>query len=108
MSSVVEGLANCLERWPRGHECGPVGGGLPFLSNVSLAVYAQAVHQDRYRANKEETLLDVTALAAVDPVIRPKGLRVLVPAGTTPGYVPVGEAVAASILDLANLGGDPD
>ncbi len=185
-----------------------------FLNNVSFGIYAQAVHQDRYRENKEETLLDVTKAAAADPetqaalryttpdgrthdrapmilvsnnvyrysgppdfgrrlrldggalgvgaltnlpeeadlstmrldqlrtmheweaasfrvesdepilagvdgealtfasplelVIRPKGLRVLVPAGTKPGYVPPREAVAASILDLANLGGDPD
>ena len=191
-----------------------VVGERPFLNNVSFGVYAQAVHQDRYRDNKEETLLDVTRSAAADPeaqaalryetpdgrthdraplllvsnnlyrysgppdfgrrlrldggtlgigaitnlpdgsdgsaltldqlrtmqeweatsfriesdepilagvdgealtfespldlVIRPKGLRVLVPAGTKPGYVPVGEAVAASILDLANLGGEPD
>ena len=50
----------------------------------------------------------LTFESPLDLAIRPKGLRVLVPAGTTPGYVPVGEAVAASILDLANLGGDPD
>lgn len=185
-----------------------------FLNNASFGVYAQAVHQDRYRENKEETLLDVTTSAAGNPeaqaalryvtpdgrtheraplllvsnnvyhfsgapdygrrvrldggtlgigavtsladadgeflrtldqlrtmhewestalrlesdepilagvdgealsfespldiAIRPKGLRVLVPSGTTPGYVPLGEAVAASILDLATLGGDPD
>lgn len=41
----------------------------------------------------------------LDVSIRPKGLRVLVPAGTRPGYVPVGEAVAARLLDMAELGG---
>lgn len=190
-----------------------VVGGRPFLNNASFGVYAQAVHQERYRDNKEETLLEVTTAAAdpeaqvpvryvtpdgrtherlplllvsnnvyrysgapdfgrrlrldggtlgvsaitnlpeateesvptldqlrtmheweatslrlesdepilagvdgealtfespLDLAIRPKGLRVLVPVGTRPGYVPVGEAIAASILDLANLGGDPD
>jgi hypothetical protein len=35
-------------------------------------------------------------------------LRVLVPAGTRPGYVPVGEEIAAKILDLADLGGSPE
>ena len=192
---------------------GVVGGRL-FLNNVSFGVYAQAVHQDRYRANKEETLFDVVSEAAADreaqsklryvtpdgrthehaplllvsnntyrysgppdfgqrlrldsgklgvgaitnlpegtdvstmrldqlrsmhqwettsfridseePIlagvdgealefgapldllIRPQGLRVLVPAGTEPGYVPVGEAVAARILDLANLAGEAE
>jgi len=191
-----------------------VVGGRPFLNNVSFGVYAQAVHQDRYRENKQATLLDTTRSAAADPeaqaalrygtpdgrthqraplllvsnnvyrysgppdfgrrlrldggtlgvsavtsmpsaseesvtsldqlrathewettslciesdepilagvdgealtfesplelVVCPKGLRILVPTGTEPGYVPFGEAVAASILDLANLGGDDD
>ncbi len=191
-----------------------VVGDRPFLNNVSFGLYAQAVHQDGYRENKEETMVEVTKAAAADPeaqaalryttpdgrthdraplvlvsnnpyrfsgppdygrrlrmdggtlgigaitdlhegadlsterlnelrsmheweatsfrvesddpilagvdgealtfdsplelTVRPKGLRVLVPAGTKPGYVPPREAIAASILDLANLGGDAD
>ena len=192
---------------------GVVGGRL-FLNNVSFGVYAQAVHQDRYRANKEQTLFEATSAATADreaqaklryvtpdgrthehaplllvsnniyrysgppdfgrrlrldsgklgvgaitnlpegadistlrldqlrsmhqwettsfriesgepilagvdgealefdsPVdlfIRPQGLRVLVPAGTEPGFVPAGEAVAAKLLDLANLAGEAE
>ncbi len=37
--------------------------------------------------------------------IRPKGLRVLVPTETRPGYVAPGEAIAARLLDMAELGG---
>ena len=37
--------------------------------------------------------------------IRPKELRVLVPAGTKPGWVPTGEVVAAKLLDLAHTAG---
>lgn len=194
-------------------DCAVVGD-RTFLNNVSFGVYAQAVHQEEYRANKEQTLLDVTRAAAADttaqaalryetpdgtshdraplllvsnnryrysgapdygrrfrldsgklgigaitnlpegsnvselklddlrtmheweatslrvdsdePIlagvdgealtfesplrltIRPKGLRVLVPAGVKPGFVPIGETVAASILDLASMGGGAD
>ncbi|MGI9609909.1 MAG: diacylglycerol/lipid kinase family protein [Acidimicrobiia bacterium] len=185
--------------------------GRPFLNNVSFGVYAQAVHRDGYRENKEETMAAVLAEAAAnvddqaairyatpdgrshdhaplllvsnnpyhmsgppdhgrrlrldsgtlgvgavtnlpeeadltaitldqlrtmqswetrsirlesdDPIlagldgealqfespldisVRPKGLRVLVPRGTEPGYVPLGEAVAARLVDMANTGG---
>lgn len=41
----------------------------------------------------------------LDIVIKPKALRVLVPTGTRPGFVPPREKVAARLLDLANLGG---
>ncbi|MGI9529676.1 MAG: diacylglycerol/lipid kinase family protein [Acidimicrobiia bacterium] len=183
----------------------------PFLNNVSFGVYAQAVHRDEYRENKEETMAavfteaaanvedqaairyatpdgrrhdhaplllisnnpyemtgppdfgrrlrldsgrlgvgavtnlpansdmssvtlkqlrtlqswetrsirlesDETILAGLDgealefesPLdisVRPKGLRVLVPRGTEPGYVPPGEVVAAKLVDLARAGG---
>ena len=40
-------------------------------------------------------------------VIRPRGLRVLVPAGTKPGYVPPTEAIAAELIGLARLAGVP-
>lgn len=40
-------------------------------------------------------------------VIRPRGLRVLVPAGTKPGYVPPREAIAAELVGLARLAGVP-
>jgi len=43
----------------------------------------------------------------LDIVIKPKTLRVLVPTGTRPGFVPPREKVAARLLDLANLGGAP-
>ena len=36
---------------------------------------------------------------------RPRGLRVLVPAGTRPGYLPPGQVIAAKLLDLAAVGG---
>jgi diacylglycerol kinase family enzyme len=43
----------------------------------------------------------------VELVIRPRGMRVLVPAGTKPGYVPPREALAAELIGLARLGGVP-
>jgi diacylglycerol kinase family enzyme len=67
-----------------------------------------------FRIESDETILaglDGEALEFESPLdlsIRPKGLRVLVPAGTRPGYVPVGEEIAAKILDLADLGGSPE
>jgi diacylglycerol kinase family enzyme len=51
--------------------------------------------------------LDGEALELASPLnlsIRPKGLRVIVPTGTRPGYVPVGDRVAARLLDLAQAG----
>lgn len=73
-----------------------------------------ATHTTSFRLESDAPILagvDGEALtfeSPLDIVIRPKGLRILVPAGTKPGYVPPGEAVAASILDLANLAGDPE
>jgi diacylglycerol kinase family enzyme len=67
-----------------------------------------------FRIESDETILaglDGEALEFESPLdlsIRPKELRVLVPAGTRPGYVPVGEEIAAKILDLADLGGSPE
>ena len=55
--------------------------------------------------------LDGEALQFESPLtlsIRPRGLRVLVPAGTQPGYVPADEAVAAKLLDLAETSGFSD
>ncbi len=43
-----------------------VANGRPFLNNVSLGVYAQAVHQEQYRAEKLSTLVDNVSRAAVD------------------------------------------
>lgn len=184
-----------------------------FLNNVSLGLYAMAVHRDGYRAEKAKTILDVVGEMAASPESRPslkfvtadgrrferavlvlvsnnryawsgppdfgrrarlddgvlgagaltelprgvaasvitgrevsgmtewevpelridsddpviqagvdgealtfepplelrtvrRGLRVLVPAGTRPGYAPAGEAVVARLLDLAELGGE--
>lgn len=64
-----------------------------------------------YRIESDEPILaglDGEAVEFESPlnlVIRPKGLRVLVPAGTRPGYVPTGEVVAARLLDLAHTAG---
>jgi diacylglycerol kinase family enzyme len=52
--------------------------------------------------------LDGEALVFKSPLnlsIQPKGLRVVVPRGTKPGYVSSGEAIAARLLDMANAGG---
>lgn len=54
--------------------------------------------------------LDGEALAFDSPlelVIRPRGLRVLVPSGTRPGYVPPRETLAAELIGLARLAGAP-
>ena len=53
--------------------------------------------------------LDGEALIFESPLdisVRPKGLRVVVPKGTKPGYVSRGEAVAARLVDMANPGGN--
>jgi diacylglycerol kinase family enzyme len=36
-----------------------VAGGRPFLNNVSFGIYAEAVHRDEYRDNKEQTVASV-------------------------------------------------
>lgn len=54
--------------------------------------------------------LDGEAVVLESPlelVIKPRGLRVLVPAGTKPGYVPPREAFAAELIGLAHLAGVP-
>jgi diacylglycerol kinase family enzyme len=43
----------------------------------------------------------------LEVVIRPRGLRVLVPAGTKPGYVPPRESIKAGLIGLARLAGVP-
>ncbi|MDJ0952334.1 MAG: diacylglycerol kinase family protein [Acidimicrobiia bacterium] len=64
-----------------------------------------------YRIESDEPILaglDGEALQFESPLkleIHRKGLRVLVPAGTRPGYVPPGEVVAARLLDLAETAG---
>lgn len=64
-----------------------------------------------YRIESDEPILagvDGEALAFESPLnisIRPKGLRVLVPTGTRPGWVPPREAIAAKLLDLAQTAG---
>ena len=58
--------------------------------------------------------LDGEALTFEPPLVLrivPKGLRVLVPRGTTPGYVPPAETFAAELIGvnlLAGLDGEPD
>lgn len=67
-----------------------------------------------YRIESDEPILaglDGEALEFESPLnlsTRPRGLRVLVPAGTRPGYVPAGEVVAAKLLDLAETTGLSD
>jgi diacylglycerol kinase family enzyme len=54
--------------------------------------------------------LDGEALTFESPlelVIRRRGLRVLLPKGTKPGYVPPREALAAELIGLARLAGVP-
>ena len=46
--------------------------------------------------------------APLEITIRPQQLRVLVPAGVRPGYLPPGEVIAARLLDLAEIGGHLD
>ena len=64
-----------------------------------------------YRVESDESILagvDGEAVTFDSPLrvrIRHKQLRVLVPSGTEPGYVPPGEAVAASFLDVAGAAG---
>ena len=189
-------------------------GGRPFLNNVSLGVYATAVHRDEYRVEKVRTIVEVLTETAADPSevealqitgpngerfsrvpmllisnnrysfagppdfgrrtrmdtgvlgiaaatslpdpdtvtsitlanltgwheweddhiqvdspdsevltgvdgealsfaaplhieIRPQGIRLLVPAGVRPGYLPRAEAVAAQLLDIAAIGPTP-
>ena len=63
------------------------------------------------RLESDEPILagfDGEALVFESPLdlsVRPKGLRILVPAGTRPGFVPRGEAVAARFVDMAGTGG---
>ena len=64
--------------------------------------------------SNDETILtgvDGEALefpAPLDITIRNKGLRVLVPAGVRPGYLPPGEVIAARLLDMVEIGGHLD
>jgi diacylglycerol kinase family enzyme len=89
---------------------------LPAGKNVAALRLAQvgALHEwetTSIRLESNEPILaglDGEAVEFASPLdisIQPKGLRVLVPAGTRPGYVPVGETVAARLLDMAELGG---
>jgi diacylglycerol kinase family enzyme len=84
------------------------------------AVASMHLHQIRslqeweatsYHIESDEPILaglDGEALqfeSPLDLVVRSKGLSVLVPAGTKPGYVPKGEVIAARLLDLAETAG---
>lgn len=67
-----------------------------------------------YRIESDEPILaglDGEALQFDSPLnvqVQPKGLRVLVPTGAKPGFVPRGEVVAAKLLDLAETTGLAD
>lgn len=57
------------------------------------------------------TGVDGEALSFASPLeigIRHRGLRVLVPAGVRPGYLPPGEAIAARLFDVAAIGPNPE
>ena len=83
------------------------------LGSASLA-QLRSLHEwqaTSYRVESDEPILagvDGEALVFESPLdlsVKRRGLRVLVPAGTEPGYVPVGEAVAAKLLDLTEVAG---
>lgn len=67
-----------------------------------------------YRVESDDPILagvDGEALqfeSPLDLTIRPKALAVLVPTGTRPGCVPPPDKITARVLDLANLGGEPE
>jgi diacylglycerol kinase family enzyme len=66
------------------------------------------------RLESDEPILagaDGEALVFESPLeltVQRRGLRVLVPEGTRPGYVPTGEAVAAQLIDMVGIGGPVD
>ena len=64
----------------------------------------------RIESDDEQILAGVDGEALKFPApleisIRPKRLRVLVPAGVHPGYLPPREVIAARLLDMAEIGG---
>jgi diacylglycerol kinase family enzyme len=66
----------------------------------------------RIKTDDDEALtgVDGEALSFPSPLdieIRHRGLRVLVPAGVRPGYLPPGEAIAARLFDIAAIGPNP-
>jgi len=69
---------------------------------------------DHFRVESDGTEVlagvDGEALSFASPLdmeIHHRGLRVLVPAGVRPGYLPPGEAIAARLFDIAAIGPDP-
>jgi diacylglycerol kinase family enzyme len=52
-----------------------------FLNNVSLGVYAQAIHHDDYRDNKKSTMAETVAAAAANPDDQ-AAIRYVTPDGT--------------------------
>lgn len=62
--------------------------GRTFLNNVSLGVYAQAVHEDGYRGAKAETLAEKVTRAARDPDAQAR-LRYTTPNGVTHDRAPL-------------------
>ena len=63
-------------------------GGRVFLNNVSLGVYAAAVHKDAYRGEKAKTLAEVMTEAAEDPS-KVEGLDFEAPGGRRFRRVPM-------------------
>jgi diacylglycerol kinase family enzyme len=58
-----------------------IAGGQFFLNNVSLGVYAQAIHHDDYRDNKKTTMAETLAAAAANSDDQ-AALRYVTPDGT--------------------------
>jgi diacylglycerol kinase family enzyme len=91
------------------------------ISTVARGTSAKGANESgirHWQADKLVLTSDEPILAGLDGeavqfesplevVIKPEGLRVLVPAGTKPGYVLPGEAVAAHLLGLSHLAGVP-
>ena len=80
------------------------------LHGTSVAGVRQA-EISRLKVESEAPIqagLDGEALTFESPlelIIRPRALRVLVPAGTKPGFVPPREAVAAGLIGIGRLAG---
>lgn len=92
---------------------------LPEVAGAAAALFGETHdHYEwdavEYRIESDDPILaglDGEALTFASPLVissRPKSLRMLVPHGTRPGYVPHGEAITARLLDLANLGAASD
>jgi diacylglycerol kinase family enzyme len=65
-----------------------IAGGQFFLNNVSLGMYAQAIHHDDYRDNKSTTMAETIAAAAASPDDQ-AAIRYVTPDGTQHQHAPM-------------------